>query len=256
MYLKRKIDAVLESWYAGKRRPLILNGSRQVGKTASVRRFATKRYENIVEINFVQEPKYRSILDDGYGAQEIVNAISRIDSGKRFAAGKTIIFFDEIQRFPDITTSLKFFVEDGRFDVICSGSLLGVHYSEIESNSVGYKTDVDMTGLDFEEFLWAKGYGDDLTDELLSDMVAHRPISQVTLEVVRRLFLDYCALGGMPDVVRSYIEQNGSFSGIYEKQAQLVKDYRGDVRKYVAGLDQTRILNVFDHIPVQLAKVK
>lgn len=254
MYLKRKIDQVLEEWSQGRRLPLILKGPRQVGKTKSIRHFAEGRYESIIEINFVEEPKYRKILDDGYKTQDVINAISRINGDFRFPENKTLLFFDEVQKFPDITTTLKFFAEDGRFDVICSGSLLGIHYREIESNSVGYKVDVDMYSMDFEEFLWAKGYGDDLVDELLEAMCAKTPVKNVTWDVVRTLFLDYCTLGGMPDVVRSYIENRGSFAGVYARQSQIVADYRGDVRKYVEGLDQARILNVFDHIPVQLAK--
>lgn len=254
MYLKRKVDKVLEEWSQGRRLPLILKGPRQVGKTKSIRHFAEGRYESIIEINFVEEPKYRKILDDGYKTQDVINAISRINGDFRFIENKTLLFFDEVQKFPDITTTLKFFAEDGRFDVICSGSLLGIHYREIESNSVGYKVDVDMYSMDFEEFLWAKGYGDDLVDELLEAMCAKTSIKNVTWDVVRTLFLDYCTLGGMPDVVRSYIENRGSFAGVYARQAQIVADYRGDVRKYVEGLDQSRILNVFDHIPVQLAK--
>ena len=254
MYLKRKIDQLLEEWHGGRRLPLILKGPRQVGKTESVRHFAANRYASIVEINFVEEPKYKKILDDGYGAQDVVNAISRINSNWRYPPNGTLLFFDEIQKFPDIATTLKFFAQDGRFDVICSGSLLGINYGEIESNSVGYKTDAGMLSLDFEEFLWAKGYGDDLTGEMLDAMCAMQPLKSVTHDVVRGLFLDYCTLGGMPDVVRAHIESNGSFSGIYDRQRQIVNDYREDVRKYASGLDQTRILNVFDHIPVQLAR--
>lgn len=254
MYLKRKIDILLDEWYQGDRLPIILKGPRQVGKTESIRQFSQKRYENVIEINFIEEPKYRKILDDGYSAQDIVNAISRINGKLRFPEHRTLLFFDEVQKFPDITTSLKFFAQDGRYDVICSGSLLGVHYREIESNSVGFKTDIDMMSMDFEEFLWAKGYGDDLVEELLAAMCCRQPVKSVTWEVVRNLFLDFCTLGGMPDVVRGYIESSGSFAGVYERQAQIVSDYRSDVRKYVEGLDQARILNVFDHIPVQLAK--
>ena len=117
-YLKRKIDRYLEEWYSGKRLPLIVKGPRQVGKTASIRHFAAGKYENIVEVNFVSDPKYRTIIADGYGAQEVVNALSRLNNSFRFVAGKTLLFFDEVQKCPDITTSFKFFFEDGRFDVI------------------------------------------------------------------------------------------------------------------------------------------
>ena len=237
MYLKRKMDAFLDEWYRGRRLPLVLKGPKQVGKTETIRHFANGRYESMVEINFIEEPKYRAILDDGYGVSDVINSISRINGNFRFPEKKTLLFFDEVQRFPDITTTLKFFAQDGRYDVICSGSLLGIHYKEIESNSVGYKTDADMASLDFEEFLWAKGYGDDLVDEILEAMCEMLPLKKVTQEVARGLFLDYCTLGGMPDVVRSYIENGGSFEGIYAHQSQIVNDYRGDVRKYAEGLD-------------------
>ena len=111
-------------------------------------------------INFVLEPKYKTILSDGYAVEDIIKNISMIDTSKRFIVGDTVIIFDELQEFPDIATALKSFSIDGRFDVICSGSLLGINYRKIHSNSVGYKTDYEMFSMDFEEFLWAKGYSE------------------------------------------------------------------------------------------------
>ncbi len=254
IYLKRKIDLYLKDWKdAPEKKPLIVRGPRQVGKTESIRRFAEENYKNVVYINFVEEPKYRSITEDGYKTDDIIRNISRIDPAKRFEAGKTIIFFDELQDYPEMATSLKFFQIDGRFDVICSGSLLGIHYKSIESNSVGYKIDYDMTSLDFEEFLWAKGYGDTETEEMLSHMEKLVPFNETEMTVYSNLFLDYCILGGMPAVVKQYIE-TGTFEGTLEIQRQLLEDYREDIRKYAEGMDQTRILNVFEQIPVQLAK--
>ena len=254
MYLARKIDHALEEWKKdAQRKPMIVKGPRQVGKTESIRRFAAQNYENVIEINFVEEPKYRMIMADGYKAEEIVKNISLLDPSKRFAEGKTLLFFDELQAFPEIATALKFFQIDGRFDVICSGSLLGIQYQRIESNSVGYKTDYEMYSLDFEEFLWAKGYDDSFTEELLTHMLEQKPLGDVTMSVCGSLFLDYCILGGMPAVVREYIEK-GTFEGSLEIQRQLLADYKEDIRKYAEGLDQTRILNVFNQIPVQLAK--
>jgi hypothetical protein len=148
---------------------------------------------------------------------------------------------------------LKFFQQDGRFDVICSGSLLGIHYKKIESNSVGYKCDFEMNSLDFEEFLWAKGYDHDVIQDLLGHMVSLEPFNATEMSVFGSLFLDYCILGGMPAVVREYI-QKGTFEGTLELQRQLIEDYKEDIRKYADGMDQTRILNVFNHIPAQLAK--
>lgn len=254
LYLKRKVDAFLQEWRNNPdRKPLIIKGSRQVGKTESIRRFASKHYENVIEINFVEEPKYKKITEDGYKTEDIIKNISRIDPSKRFVSGETLIFFDELQEFPEISTSLKFFKIDGRFDVICSGSLLGIQYHRIESNSVGYKTDYEMHSLDFEEFLWAKGYDASFADDLLDHMRQQTPLNEVTMSVCSEMFLDYCILGGMPAVVREYIEK-GTFEGSLEIQHQLLADYKEDIRKYANGMDQTRILNVFNQIPVQLAK--
>ena len=254
LYLRRKIDRFLQLWKEdADRKPLIVKGPRQVGKTESLLRFAKANYQSVIYINFVEEPKYKMILEDGYSAEDIIKNISRIDPSKRFETGNTVLFFDEIQVFSQIATSLKFFKIDGRFDVICSGSLLGINYRQIESNSVGYKTDYTMSSLDFEEFLWAKGYGEDTIQDMLRHMESFQPFNQLEMNVYSGLFLDYCILGGMPAVVRQYIEK-GTFEGSLEIQRQLLEDYKEDIRKYADGVDQTRIINVFDQIPNQLAK--
>ncbi|MFQ7106365.1 MAG: ATP-binding protein [Neglectibacter timonensis] len=254
VYLKRKIDGYLAAWKKDpNRKPLIVKGPRQVGKTESILRFAEDCYKNVVYINFVEEPKYKLITEDGYKTDDIIRNISRMDPSKRFEPGETIIIFDELQEYPEIATSLKFFKMDGRFDVICSGSLLGIHYKRIESNSVGYKTDYEMTSLDFEEFLWAKGYDRTAIEDMLWHMETLKPFNQTEMKVYSDLFLDFCILGGMPAVLREYI-QKGTFEGTLDIQKQLLEDYREDIRKYADGMDQTRILNVFEQIPVQLAK--
>lgn len=253
-YLKRKVDTFLSEWKSNPdKKPLIVKGPRQVGKTESIKKFAELNYKNFIEINFVEEPKYKMIISDGYRAEDIIRNISLLDPSKRFIAGETLIFFDELQDFPEIATSLKFFKTDGRFDVICSGSMLGINYQRIESNSVGYKTDYEMYSFDFEEFLWAKGYGDSLTENFLNHMKTLTPFSELELKVYNSLFLDFCILGGMPAVIKEYIEK-GTFEGSIEVQRQLIADYKEDIRKYAEGMDQTRILNVFNQIPPQLAK--
>ncbi len=252
-YLRRKLDDYLRNWRAAEERyPLIVRGARQVGKTASILEFARQNYEHVVYINFVEQPAYRQILADGYGTAEVIRNISRINPEFVFAPG-TLLVFDEMQAFPDMATTLKFFKLDGRFDVICSGSLLGLDYHAIESNSVGYKTDVTLHSLDFEEFLWAKGYDDDFVTDMLSHMVEERPFRELEHRLLHRLFLDYCILGGMPAVVRTYIDR-GTFEGTLAMQRQLLLDYEEDIRKYAVGLDQGRILRVFRQIPVQLAR--
>ena len=254
VYLKRKIDQYLSEWKSDPgRNPLIIKGPRQVGKTESVRRFGEANYKSVIYLNFVEEPKYKMIIADGYNAGDIIKNITIIDPSKRFIPGETIIIFDELQEFPEISTSLKFFKIDESYDVICSGSMLGINYKRIESNSVGYKTDYEMHSLDFEEFLWAKGYGDDTIDDMQNKMHTLTPFNQTQLAVFNTIFLDFCILGGMPAVVREYITK-GTFEGSLETQRQLIADYKEDIRKYAHGIDQTRILNVFNQIPLQLAK--
>ncbi len=253
-YLKRKIDDYLIKWKNNPDRlPLIVKGPRQVGKTESISHFAKAYYENVIYINFYEEPKYKMIIEDGYKVDYLIKNISRIDSTKRFEPDKTLIFFDELQDFPEIATSLKFFKLDGRYDVICSGSLLGIQYKRIESNSVGYKIDYEMYSMDFEEFLWAKEYGAEVIGDMLNHMKELKPFNSLEMNIYHNLLVDYCILGGMPAVVRDYVTR-GTFEGTLEQQRQLISDYREDIRKYAEGLDQTRILNVFDHIPVQLSK--
>ncbi len=254
IYLNRKIDEYLSSWHEdSNRKPLIVKGPRQVGKTESILHFATETYESVIYINFVEEPKYKHITENGYKTDDIIRNISRIDPSKRFQSGETLLFFDELQEYPEIATALKFFKIDGRFDVICSGSLLGISYQRIESNSVGYKTDYHMHSMDFEEFLWARGYDRTAVEEMLQHMETKQPFTDTMMRVYSDLFLDYCILGGMPAVVREYIEK-GTFEGTLDIQRQLLNDYKEDIRKYADGMDQARILNVFEQIPVQLAK--
>ena len=252
-YIKRKADCFLAEWKSNPQRlPLIIKGARQIGKTETILNFTSQNYENVIYINFVVDEKYKVIIKDGYAAQSIVKNITLIDPSAKFVPHKTVIVFDELQEFPEIATSLKFFQIDGQYDVICSGSLLGISYSRIQSNSVGYKTDYEMSSLDFEEFLWAKGY-DNAAEEMLLKMKNAAPFSELELKVYSDLFRDFCITGGMPAIVSSYL-QKGTFEGILDMQEQLILNYKEDVRKYAEGLDKSRIINVLNHIPVQLAK--
>ena len=254
MYYRRKIDEYLKNWKADPaHKPLIVKGARQIGKTESILHFARAYYENVVYINFALEKKFMKILADGYDVGSVIQNISLADPSKKFIPDKTIILFDEIQDNPDVATTLKSFKIDGRYDVICSGSMLGINYKKIHSNSVGAKTDYEMFSMDFEEFLWAKGYSQDQIDSILDHMVKNQPFNDNELAVFKKLFLDYCVLGGMPDVVKIYLE-TGTFSGTLDVQEQIRLDYEEDVRKYVEGLDQTKIISVYRSIPAQLAK--
>ena len=174
--LKRKVDSFLEGWIANpERKPLIIKGARQIGKTESVRAFGRKHYESVIEINFVLQKKFRAVFNDGYEVDTIIKNISLLEPSWKFIPGKTLIFFDELQKCPDCATSLKSFNEDRRYDVICSGSLMGIYYEEIESNAVGNKEDYDMFSMDFEEFLWAKGYSESQIENLYTHMATLTP---------------------------------------------------------------------------------
>ena len=254
MYLKRKADVFLQNWKRTPNRlPLIIRGPRQVGKTETVRHFCRANYRNLVEINFVENPRFRQITEEGFGTDSMIRLISRMEPSFRFEPGETLIFFDEIQEFPEITTALKFFRTDGRFDVICSGSLLGIQRRRIESHSVGYKTDYFMRSFDFEEFLWGIGYPDDLADDMLERMLQVKAFPHAELEKYFSLFMDYILLGGMPAVLSRYVERK-TFEGTLDIQKQLLLDYQEDIQKYAEGLDQSKILSVFNSIPPQLAK--
>lgn len=254
VYFKRKIDEFLADWKNNhSRKPLIVKGARQIGKTESILHFAHENYENVVYINFVLDKKYTTIVNDGYDVETVVKNITLINPSTKFIPDKTLIVFDEIQEYPDIATSLKAFNLDKRYDVICSGSMLGINYRKIHSNSVGSKTDYEMFSMDFEEFLWAKGYEDTAINSILEHMISLTPFSETELSVYKSLFLDYCVLGGMPDVIKGYIK-TGTFSQSLEIQGQIRLDYEEDVRKYAEGLDQAKIISVYRSIPAQLAK--
>lgn len=254
MYYKRKIDNFLENWKADPaHKPLIVKGARQIGKTESIMHFAKDNYENVVYINFVLDKKFSNIIVDGYDVASVIKNITLVDPSIKFVPGNTIIIFDEIQENPDVATTLKSFKIDGNYDVICSGSMLGINYKKIHSNSVGAKTDYEMYSMDFEEFLWAKAYNQEQIDSILNHMIDNKPFNDNEMKIFKDLFLEYCVLGGMPDVVKQYIE-TGTFSGTLDIQNQIRLDYEEDVRKYAEGLDQTKIISVYRSVPAQLAK--
>ena len=251
--MERKIDRYLLEWKQNPdRMPLIIRGARQVGKTYSIRQFG-KSYKSFIEINFVTNPEYKRIFANGFATKDIEMQISLINPDFKFIERDTLIFFDEAQEFPDCTTSLKFFKQDGRFDVICSGSMMGLNYKEITSISVGYKTDVTMYSLDFEEFLWAKGYRQEHIDNIYQHLVELKPFSSLEMDVLNEKFLEYITVGGMPAIVSDFIS-NGNYSNTLAMQRQLLLDYEADITKYAQGIDKAKIKNVYRNIPVFLAK--
>ena len=252
--LKRKIDQFLIDWKNNENRmPLIVKGARQIGKTESIRKFAKENYKSIIDINFILQKQYRNIFENGYEVSEIIKNISLINPDFKFIPGETLIFFDEIQSCIDCATSLKSFKIDGKYDVICSGSLMGINYNEIESNSVGYKEDYEMHSMDFEEFLWAKGYKEEQIEDLYNHMKNLIPFSNLELEVMFNNFKEYMIIGGMPNIVNTFVI-NDNYSGTLKMQKQILLDYKEDITKYANGLDHGKILNVYNKIPVFLGK--
>ena len=212
--LKRKIDGFLIKWKNSKDKlPLIVKGARQVGKTNAIRNFGQNYYETFIEINFVLEPEFKSIFKRTFNVDEIIKEITMRRPEINLNPNNTLIFFDEMQECVSTATSLKSFKEDGRYDIICSGSLMGINYKKIESNSVGNKQDYIMHSMDFEEFLWAKGYKENQIEDLYNHMKECKPLSETQYDVMMNNFRDYMVLGGMPAIVSNYIE-NKNFSGV------------------------------------------
>ena len=250
--LKRKIDGFLIKWKNSKDKlPLIVKGARQVGKTNAIRNFGQNYYETFIEINFVLEPEFKSIFKRTFNVDEIIKEITMRRPEINLVPNNTLIFFDEMQECVSTATSLKSFKEDGRYDIICSGSLMGINYKKIESNSVGNKQDYIMHSMDFEEFLWAKGYKENQIEDLYNHMKECKPLSETQYDVMMNNFRDYMVLGGMPAIVSNYIE-NKNFSGVLNMQKQILLDYEEDITKYANGLDQSKILAFYKTIPVFL----
>lgn len=250
--LKRKIDEYLIEWKkTSTKLPLIIKGARQVGKTNAIRNFGKTHYKKFIEINFALQPQFTTIFQDGFEVNQILKNITLKLPNEEFIENDTLIFFDEMQECVSTATSLKAFKEDGRYDVICSGSLMGINYNEIESNSVGNKEDYIMNSLDFEEFLWAKGYKEEQIQDFYQHMLDLKPLSKMQYDMMLSNFREYMIVGGMPAIVSTFIKNN-NFSGILKMQKQILLDYEEDITKYAGGLDKTKILNAYRKIPVFL----
>ncbi len=250
--LKRKIDDFFIEWKnSSSKLPLIVKGARQIGKTNSIRNFGNNNYKTFIEINFALQPQFKTIFEEGFEVDNIIKNITLKMPELELNEHNTLIFFDEMQDCVSTATSLKAFREDGRYDVICSGSLMGINYKEIESNSVGNKEDYIMKSLDFEEFLWAKGYSNEQIDDLYKHMLDLKPLTDMQYNVMMSNFKEYMIVGGMPAIVSKFVE-NKNFSGILRMQQQILLDYEEDITKYAGGLDKTKILNCYRKIPVFL----
>ena len=252
--LRRKIDEYLYNWKNNKdHQPLLVYGARQIGKSTSIHDFIIHNYENAIEIDFKKQPEYKAIFNKGYEPDKVLKAISIINPTFKAIPYKTVIFFDEIQDYPDATTCFKAFSQDGRFDIIASGSMLGVQVKSVNLNPAGFKERYHMYSMDFEEFLWAYGYTSEQIEELYQKLIKLEPLDDLTHKTLSEVFKDYIFTGGMPKAVQTFINEKNFFN-VFQMQKELVKDYEDDIIQYVEGLDISKVKTIYRSITPQLAK--
>jgi predicted AAA+ superfamily ATPase len=254
--LRRKIQDTLLQWKKTPgHKPLVIKGCRQCGKTFSVREFAKKNYKHEVYLNFLQDSSYASIFSGSLEVNHLVMMMSALIPDAVFEAGRTVIILDEIQDCPDARTALKFFHLDGRFDVICTGSLLGVrgYWKEPKSVPVGYETVIDMFPLDFEEFLWANGISEPMISILEDCLRKESPVPEALHNRFRQLLLQYVVVGGMPEAVQLFVDTK-QVGSVLQLQRDIIRSYEDDMIKYADKKDKGRIAECFQSIPKQLSK--
>ncbi len=257
--LKRKMEQQLLEWKNNPdRKPLIIKGIRQCGKTFIVKEFARKHYKNVVYLNFFENPDYASVFDGSLQVDNIVMMLSAL-LGKDavFEVGETVLILDEIQDCPQARTALKFFKLDGRFDVIGTGSLLGVKGykdgKEPTSIPVGYETVLTMYPLDFEEFLWANDITEEMIQLLRNCLEKEIPVPAALHIRMRQLLLQYTVVGGMPDAVNEFVRSK-QMDKVLQIQRDIVRAYEDDMVKYAEQKDKAHIKECFNSIPKQLSK--
>ena len=257
--LQRKIERTLIKWKnTPNHKPLIIKGCRQCGKTFSVNAFAKEYYTHVVYINFFEHPDYKLAFEGSKQIDSIVMNLTALIPNSRFVSGQTCIILDEIQECSAARTALKFFKIDGRYDVIATGSLLGVcgyKGDETDYNSipVGYEQHIEMFPLDFEEFLWANGINQEIIELLTKSLQERTPIPPAIHQRMRQLILEYTIVGGMPEVVNRFIATH-NMSDVLEEQHSIITGYKEDMIKYAANEDKVRLRATFDSIPRQLSK--
>ena len=238
--LKRKLSEELRNWVKTKNRKcLIVQGARQTGKTFTIEKFAEERYEETVEINFKQMPSASEIFSGDLTVDNMVMAMRFRLPDKKVVPEKTLIFLDEIQECQEAITSLKFWALDNRFDVIASGSLLGIDYKRASSYPVGYVDYLTMHGLDFEEFLWGLGLSDDMISMLRSHLETKTAIPEAVHKQMMGYFRLYTAIGGMPEAVQTYLDTK-DFRSVDNVQRNLLRGYQYDIAHYAAAEEKVK----------------
>lgn len=260
--IKRKMYKYLINWKQKKdKSALIIKGARQVGKSYLVREFGRNEYESYIEINFLKNPLYKNIFKGDLSAEEIFKRLSAYIPNLKIIPFKTLLFLDEIQVCAEARTAVKFLVEDGSVDVISSGSLLGLSYLEDDDKNVteptslpvGYEEQITMYSLDFEEFLWAKGYNDDAIAYLKDFYISNKEVPKELNDKYLELFREFMVVGGMPEVVQTFIDTN-NFQEASKIQGKILADYQDDISKHAKGQEKIKVRQCYDSIPKQLAK--
>ena len=260
--LKRKMYQVLLDWKQKKDKEcLLIKGARQIGKTSIVEEFGETEYQSFININFLEKPSLKQIFEGDLTAEEIYKRISAHLPGTNFIVGNTLIFLDEIQKCAAARTALKFLAEDNRYDVIASGSLLGLHYGqdadeeveEVESIPVGFERQVTMYSMDFEEFLWAYGYEQDSIDYLRSFYNKGEKVPYDINEKFESIFREYIVVGGMPEVVQVFVNSK-DFNQVQAVQEKILSAYDDDISNHAKGAQKAKIRACYDSLPRQLAK--
>lgn len=254
--LKRKIEEKLYEWKSKdklNKKCLVIKGARQVGKTYIIDKFCRENYENYIYMNFIENPSYLDIFDGDLNVDNLIKQITINIPNVNLVPDKTVIFLDEIQECPNARTALKFLAIDKRFDVIASGSLLGIKYKEVVSFPVGQTETIEMYSLDFEEFLWANGIKEEAIGYLKDYFEKKEIVPLATHEKMMQLFREYIVVGGMPDVVSVFV-QTHDFNRVLEVQRNIVNDYLDDIAKFAEGNEKAKARACFLSIPRQLAK--
>ncbi len=251
--LKRKATNFLNNWKSGKRKSLIITGARQVGKTFTVRMFAKEKYETFYELNFLENPELKTIFSGSLEADLILQLVRTYYADKPYVEGSTLIFLDEVQECPEAITALKFLSKDSRFDVIASGSALGMAFNQVTSFPVGYVDYLDLTALDFEEFLWAKGIEPDIIDSLSKHYVDRTKVHDALHVKFLSLLNEYLILGGMPEVLQVYVD---TFDYVQADavQRRLHRDYISDIARFADPNSKIKSVSCYKSIPQQLSK--
>lgn len=253
--LRRKIYDKLLAWKnnKGKKDAILLRGVRQCGKTYIVREFGKREYKNFIEINFIERPDMQAVFSGNLDVDNMVKQIKLSMPGCQFIPGETLLFLDEIQDVPNARTSLKFWTQDGRFDCIASGSLLGMDYKNEVSIPVGYERQLIMRTLDFEEFIWALGAEVNLKEMLAPYVDGAKRVPEAMHNSLNKYLQEYMVVGGLPEVVDTYIATK-DFYQVHLLQEKILRDYQDDIAKYALNQDKIKAKQCFLSIPRQLSK--